>query len=51
MDAADHVLCEPMRRHAVNRWVPFQAGGYWQLIDAMAAGPVIVGETRQRSIL
>ena len=50
MDPADHKLCEPMARHSVNRWLPFQPGGYWQLIDALAAGPVIIGDTKHRAL-
>ena len=50
MDPAEHKLCEPMQLQSVNRWLPFQPGGYWQLIDAMAAGPVIVGETKHRAL-
>jgi ABC-type phosphate/phosphonate transport system substrate-binding protein len=50
MEAADPALHEPMQLHAVGRWLPFQPGGYWQLIDAMAAGPVVVGEARHRAI-
>jgi phosphonate transport system substrate-binding protein len=43
MDASHPKLCEPMELEAVNRWVPFDASGYGQLIAAVAAGPVVVG--------
>jgi phosphonate transport system substrate-binding protein len=43
MDATDPRLCEPMELEAVNRWMPFDASGYVQLIAAVAAGPVVVG--------
>jgi phosphonate transport system substrate-binding protein len=45
MDASDPKLCEPMELEYVNRWVPFDSSGYALLIDALAAGPVIVGAT------
>jgi phosphonate transport system substrate-binding protein len=44
MDASDPKLCEPMELEYVNRWVGFDASGYRDLIDAVAAGPVLVGE-------
>ena len=44
MDVADPKLCEPMELEYVNRWVPFDADGYRDLIDAVRAGPVVVGE-------
>jgi phosphonate transport system substrate-binding protein len=44
MDAADPKLCEPMGLEYVNRWLPFDGGGYRDLIDAVRAGPVVVGE-------
>jgi hypothetical protein len=34
-----------MELEYVNRWVPFDSSGYALLIDALAAGPVIVGAT------
>jgi ABC-type phosphate/phosphonate transport system substrate-binding protein len=43
MDAADPKLCEPMELEYVNRWLPFDADGYRDLIDAVRAGPVVVG--------
>jgi len=43
MDASDPKLCEPMQLEYVNRWVPFDADGYRDLIDAVRAGPVLVG--------
>jgi phosphonate transport system substrate-binding protein len=43
MDATDPRLCEPMELEYVNRWVPFDASGYGELIAAVDAGPVIVG--------
>jgi phosphonate transport system substrate-binding protein len=43
MDASDPKLCEPMELEYVNRWVGFDPSGYRQLIDAVAAGPVLVG--------
>jgi phosphonate transport system substrate-binding protein len=44
MDASDPKLCEPMELEYVNHWVGFDASGYRDLIDAVAAGPVIVGD-------
>jgi phosphonate transport system substrate-binding protein len=44
MDVADPKLCEPMELEYVNRWVPFDADGYRDLIEAVRAGPVVVGE-------
>jgi phosphonate transport system substrate-binding protein len=44
MDASDPKLCEPMELEYVNRWVPFDASGYRELIEAVEAGPAIVGE-------
>ena len=44
MDAADPKLCEPMELEYVNRWVPFDPDGYSDLIEAVKAGPVVVGE-------
>jgi phosphonate transport system substrate-binding protein len=44
MDASDPKLCEPMELEYVNRWVGFDPSGYRDLIDAVAAGPVVVGE-------
>jgi phosphonate transport system substrate-binding protein len=43
MDASDPKLCEPMELEFVNRWVAFDPSGYRDLIDAVAAGPVLVG--------
>ena len=43
MDASDPKLCEPMELEYVNRWVPFDASGYRDLIAAVRAGPVVVG--------
>jgi phosphonate transport system substrate-binding protein len=43
MDASDPKLCEPMELEYVNRWVAFDASGYRDLIDAVRAGPVVVG--------
>jgi phosphonate transport system substrate-binding protein len=43
MDASDPKLCEPMQLEYVNRWVPFDADGYGDLIDAVRAGPILVG--------
>ncbi len=45
MDATDPRLCEPMELEYVNRWVPFDRAGYADLEAAVAAGPVIVGES------
>lgn len=45
MDATDPRLCEPMELEYVNRWVEFERGGYAGLEAAVAAGPVIVGES------
>src|ERR687896_2439230 len=44
MDASDPKLCEPMELEYVNRWVAFDPSGYGDLIAAVGAGPVIVGE-------
>jgi phosphonate transport system substrate-binding protein len=44
MDASDPKLCEPMELEYVNRWVDFDPGGYGDLIAAVRAGPVLVGE-------
>jgi ABC-type phosphate/phosphonate transport system substrate-binding protein len=44
MDASDPKLCEPMELEYVNRWVAFDPSGYDELIAAVGAGPVIVGE-------
>jgi len=44
MDVADPRLCEPMELEYVNRWVPFDPDGYDDLIAAVAAGPVVVGD-------
>jgi phosphonate transport system substrate-binding protein len=43
MDAADPKLCEPMQLEYVNRWVAFDDSGYEDLIDALRAGPIVVG--------
>jgi phosphonate transport system substrate-binding protein len=43
MDATDPRLCEPMELEYVNRWVPFDASGYGDLIAAVEAGPIVVG--------
>jgi ABC-type phosphate/phosphonate transport system substrate-binding protein len=43
MDASDPRLCEPMQLEYVNRWVGFDPDGYRDLIDAVRAGPVLVG--------
>jgi hypothetical protein len=32
-----------MELEYVNRWLPFDASGYRDLIDAVRAGPVIAG--------
>ena len=45
MDASDPKLCEPMELEYVNRWVGFDSSGYRDLIDAVEAGPVLVGES------
>jgi phosphonate transport system substrate-binding protein len=44
MDASDPKLCEPMELEYVNRWVEFDPSGYRDLIDAVEAGPELVGE-------
>jgi ABC-type phosphate/phosphonate transport system substrate-binding protein len=44
MDAADPKLCEPMELEYVNRWVPFDDSGYHDLVDAVSAGPIVVGQ-------
>jgi hypothetical protein len=33
-----------MELEYVNRWVPFDPDGYGDLIAAVAAGPVVVGD-------
>jgi phosphonate transport system substrate-binding protein len=43
MDSSDPKLCEPMELEHVNRWLPFDASGYGDLIAAVAAGPIVVG--------
>jgi phosphonate transport system substrate-binding protein len=45
MDAADPKLCEPMELEYVNRWVPFDGSGYVDLVNAVGAGPIVVGVT------
>jgi ABC-type phosphate/phosphonate transport system substrate-binding protein len=45
MDASDPRLCEPMQLEYVNRWVPFDAAGYRDLVEAVRAGPILVGES------
>jgi phosphonate transport system substrate-binding protein len=49
MDISDPKLCEPMELEHVNRWLPFDASGYEQLIAAVRAGPVIVGRAEMAS--
>jgi phosphonate transport system substrate-binding protein len=44
MDAADPKLCEPMELEYVNRWLPFDETGYRDLIEAVRAGPIVVGQ-------
>ena len=44
MDASDPKLCEPMELEYVNRWVEYDPSGYEDLIAAVDAGPVVVGE-------
>ena len=44
MDAADPKLCEPMELEYVNAWVGFDPSGYKDLIAAVAAGPLVVGD-------
>jgi phosphonate transport system substrate-binding protein len=44
MDASDPKLCEPMELEYVHRWVAFDPSGYRDLIDAVDAGPLLVGE-------
>jgi phosphonate transport system substrate-binding protein len=44
MDASDPKLCEPMELEYVNRWLPIDVSGYRDLIEAVEAGPAIVGE-------
>jgi len=48
MDASDPRLCEPMELEYVNRWVEFDPSGYRDLIDAVDAGPVVVGDGAAR---
>jgi ABC-type phosphate/phosphonate transport system substrate-binding protein len=47
MDVTDPRLCEPMELEYVNRWVAFDPDGYRDLIAAVAAGPIVVGEDGQ----
>jgi phosphonate transport system substrate-binding protein len=50
MDASDPRLCEPMELEYVNRWLPFDASGYHQLIAAVDAGPVVVGASPEVAV-
>jgi len=43
MDASDPKMCEPMQLEYVNRWIRCDGSGYADLLDAVAAGPVVVG--------
>jgi phosphonate transport system substrate-binding protein len=43
MDASDPKLCEPMQLEMVNAWIPPQTDGYTDLLDALHAGPAVVG--------
>lgn len=43
MDPADESVCDAMALEYVNRWVDPDASGYADLIEAVRAGPVIVG--------
>lgn len=45
MDISDPKLCEPMELEQVTRWLPFEPSGYAALIEAVRAGPIIVGGT------
>jgi len=49
MDASDPKLCEPMELEYVNRWIDAQEDGYTDLIAAVEAGPVVVGESEVRA--
>lgn len=44
MDASDPKLCEPMQMEMVNRWVRADTSGYQDLVAALRAGPVLVGD-------
>jgi ABC-type phosphate/phosphonate transport system substrate-binding protein len=43
MDISDPKVCDAMQLEYVNRWVPADTSGYAGLIEAVAAGPVVVG--------
>jgi ABC-type phosphate/phosphonate transport system substrate-binding protein len=43
MDASDPKMCEPMQLEYVNRWIRSDGAGYADLLEAVAAGPVVVG--------
>jgi hypothetical protein len=44
MDASDPKMCEPMQLEYVNSWIRSDGSGYADLLDAVAAGPVVVGD-------
>ncbi|MBA2561208.1 MAG: PhnD/SsuA/transferrin family substrate-binding protein [Propionibacteriales bacterium] len=44
MDASDPKLCEPMELEYVNQWIEAQEHGYGDLIAAVKAGPIVVGD-------
>jgi len=43
MDSADESICDAMALEYVNHWVGPDPSGYGDLIDALRAGPLIVG--------
>jgi phosphonate transport system substrate-binding protein len=43
MDAGDPQVCDAMREEYVNRWVAGDETGYGTLLEAVRAGPVLVG--------
>ncbi len=45
MDASDPKLCEPMELEYVNQWISAEEAGYADLIAAVGAGPIVVGDT------
>jgi ABC-type phosphate/phosphonate transport system substrate-binding protein len=44
MDASDPKMCEPMQLEYVNRWIRSDGSGYADLVSALSAGPVVVGD-------
>ena len=44
MDPSDPRLCDAMELEYVNEWVDFDPSGYQTLIEAVAEGPIVVGD-------